>query len=135
MFYWILGTEVPGCNCCSFLAVYIYTCVCVCVCERVYTRVCERERERDSSLKLNFTRKNLSGYMSVLSTQKLPDESVKYLTFPTIYVCDSRFSALPALKSKYRNKLTVQPYVRLKLSLIQLHFQSLKDVKQHQLSQ
>ena len=72
--------------------------------------------------------------MSVLSTQKLLDEFVKYLiNFPTTHLCDSRFSAISGLKYKYRNMLALQPDLHLKLPLLQPELQSLKAVK-HQSS-
>lgn len=41
------------------------------------------------------------------------------MPFATTYLCETGFSALVALKTKYRNKLDVGPDLRLKLTSIQ----------------
>ena len=44
------------------------------------------------------------------------------LPFPTSYLCEAGFSAVAALKSKYRNRLDVGPEVRAAISQLEPRF-------------
>jgi hypothetical protein len=54
------------------------------------------------------------------------------MPFSTTYLCETGFSVLVVLKSKYRNKLDVEPDLRLKLTSIQPNIKSLTLAMQHQ---
>ncbi len=66
----------------------------------------------DTALKLVFSQKHLINFWLHVASEypDLADRAVKFLMpFPTTYLCESGFSALVALKTKYRNKLNVEP--------------------------
>ena len=52
------------------------------------------------------------------------------MPFATTYLCENGFSALVALKTKYRNKLDVEPDLRLKLTSIQPDIKALTAAMQ-----
>lgn len=59
--------------------------------------------------------------------------AVKYmLPFATTYLCETTFSHLVHMKNKYRNKLDVEPDLRLKLSSFDPDIRKLTSEKQHQ---
>lgn len=73
----------------------------------------------DSILKLSFDRRNaLQFWISVRQTYPhLFEEAVKFLLpFTTSYLCETGFSEMVAIKTKYRNKLRLSPSLRLKLT-------------------
>ncbi len=53
------------------------------------------------------------------------------MPFATTYMCEVGFSMLVALKTKYRNALSVESDLRLKLTSIQPDIKSLTAEKQH----
>lgn len=76
----------------------------------------------DTALKLIFTQKHLGQFwMHVYSEYTaLSKKALMFLMpFATTYLCETGFSALVAIKTKYRNKLDVQPDLCLKLTSIQ----------------
>uniref|UniRef100_A0AAR2IY92 DUF4371 domain-containing protein n=1 Tax=Pygocentrus nattereri TaxID=42514 RepID=A0AAR2IY92_PYGNA len=63
----------------------------------------------------------------------LSDKAVRFLMpFPTTYLCESGFSMLVVLKTKYRNRLNVEPDLHLQLSALQPDIHHLVAGKQHQ---
>ncbi|KAF7645830.1 hypothetical protein LDENG_00197660 [Lucifuga dentata] len=75
----------------------------------------------DTALKLIFAQKYLAHFwMHVYLENTDSNKSLMFLMpFATTYLCETGFSALVALKTKYRNKLDVGPDLRLKLTSIQ----------------
>ena len=76
----------------------------------------------DTALKLIFTQKNLGQFWMHVETEyaALSKKALRFLMpFATTYLCETGFSALVALKTKYRNKLDVQSDLCLKLTSIQ----------------
>ena len=64
---------------------------------------------------------------------ELSDKALKLLVpLPTTNLCDSGFSSLVMLKTKYRNRLNIQPDLRLRLSSLEPDIQKLTSAKQHQ---
>ncbi|MBN3326379.1 ZBED5 protein, partial [Atractosteus spatula] len=62
----------------------------------------------------------------------LSDKAVRFLiTFLPTDLCETGFSVLVALKTKYRSKLNVEPDLRWQLSSLQPNIQHLVSVKQH----
>lgn len=89
----------------------------------------------DTALKLIFSQKNLINFWLHVASEypDLADRAVRFLMpFPTTYLCESGFSALVALKTKYRNKLNVEPDLRLRLSSIVPDIKHLVAAMQHQ---
>lgn len=89
----------------------------------------------DSALKLTFSQKTLTDFWIHTFSEypDLSDKALKFLMpFPTTYLCEAGFSVLVALKTKYRNKLNVEPDLRLQLSSLQPDIQRLVNAKQHQ---
>lgn len=63
----------------------------------------------------------------------LCDHALKMLVhFSSTYLCESAFSKLTYLKSKYRNRLEVEPDLRLNLSSITPRFKQLSGARQQQ---
>ncbi|MBN3316896.1 F200A protein, partial [Atractosteus spatula] len=89
----------------------------------------------DNALKCFCSQKFLTNFWLHV-TSKYPDLSDKairfFMPFPTTYLCETGFSALVGLKTKYRSKLNVEPDLFLQLSSLQPDFQHLVSVKQHQ---
>ena len=76
----------------------------------------------DGSLKMEFNQKPLSDFWIGLCTEYpvLAKRAVKTLMpFATTYMCESGFSALTSMKTKYRARLCVENNLRLRLSQIQ----------------
>ncbi|XP_062294532.1 zinc finger BED domain-containing protein 5-like [Scomber scombrus] len=89
----------------------------------------------DTALKLVFLHKHLINFWLHVASEypDLADKAVRYLMpFPTTYLCESGFSALVAVKTKYRNKLNVEPDLRLRLSSIEPDIKYLVGTMQHQ---
>uniref|UniRef100_K7F6T1 Uncharacterized protein n=1 Tax=Pelodiscus sinensis TaxID=13735 RepID=K7F6T1_PELSI len=87
--------------------------------------ICMNEKERLADLPSDVTLKNLKNNSSfekfwakVHSEYNLLSEKTLrvLLPFPSTYLCESGFSAVTAIKTKYRNKLTVTPTLRLSLT-------------------
>ena len=75
----------------------------------------------DTALKLIFTQKHLAHFWMHVYPEytDLSNKASKFLMpFTTTYLCETGFSALLALKTKYRNKLDVEPDHCLKLTSI-----------------
>lgn len=76
----------------------------------------------DGSLKMEFNQKSLSDFWIGLCTEHpvLAKRAVKTLMpFATTYMCESGFSALTSMKTKYRARLSVENDLRLRLSQIE----------------
>uniref|UniRef100_A0A673GQG2 DUF4371 domain-containing protein n=1 Tax=Sinocyclocheilus rhinocerous TaxID=307959 RepID=A0A673GQG2_9TELE len=88
----------------------------------------------DSSLKLIFSEKTLTQFWLHVSNEypELANKAIMFLMpFATKYICEVGFSVLVALKTKYRNVLSVESDLRLKLTSIQPDIKSLTAEKQH----
>lgn len=88
----------------------------------------------DSSLKLIFSEKTLTQFWLHVSSEyhELANKAMMFLMpFATTYMCEVGFSVLVALKTKYRNALSVESDLRLKLTSIQPDIKSLTAEKQH----
>ncbi|XP_060879137.1 protein FAM200A-like [Metopolophium dirhodum] len=87
-----------------------------------------------SSDKLLEQSKNLNQFWISLRNEypNLYEEAIKKLVpFATTYLCEFGFSTLTTIKTKPRNKLDVEPMMRISLTnSIEAHIDSL--VKQHQ---
>lgn len=92
------------------------------------------ELSSDKSLEQSFNTKNLIQFWISLSNEypNLYEEALKKLVpFATTYLCESGFSTLTTIKTKSRNKLDVEPTMRISLTnSIEAQIDSL--VKQHQ---
>uniref|UniRef100_A0AAR2INL2 DUF4371 domain-containing protein n=1 Tax=Pygocentrus nattereri TaxID=42514 RepID=A0AAR2INL2_PYGNA len=89
----------------------------------------------DSALKLIFSQKSLVNFWLHVRSEypDLSDKAVRFLMpFPTTYLCETGFSMLVVLKTKYRNRLNVEPDIRLQLSALQPDIHHLVAGKQHQ---
>ena len=87
----------------------------------------------DSALKMNFNTKKLAQFW--LSLQPLypliSAEALKALMpFSSSYKCESGFSTMVGIKSKFRNKLQLSNSLRLKLSNIDINVKSIMENKQ-----
>jgi hypothetical protein len=74
------------------------------------------------SVKIVFNQKPLPDFWIGLSSEflALAIRTVKLLMpFATMYLCESGFSAITSRKTKYRHRLCVENYLRLRLSPIQ----------------
>jgi hypothetical protein len=75
-----------------------------------------------SSVKSEFNQEPLPDFWIGLRTE-YPDSANRtvktLLPFATTYLCESGFSALTSMKTKYRHRLCVENYLRLRLSPIQ----------------
>lgn len=88
----------------------------------------------DSALKLAFSQKHLTNFWLHVASEypELSNRAVRFLMpFPTTYLCETGFSALVALKTKYRNKLNVEPDLRLRLSSLKPDIKHLVSDMQH----
>ncbi|CAL9700336.1 unnamed protein product [Knipowitschia caucasica] len=88
----------------------------------------------DSSLKLEFTQTHLVRFWILVFKEypHLADKAIRFLMpFSTTYLCETGFSSLVALKTKYRNRLDVTSDLRLKLTTIQPNIGALASAMQH----
>ena len=88
----------------------------------------------DTSLRSRFSRYNLSDFWLLLKNEypELATKALKYLMpFPTTYLCEQAFSQLIYIKSKYRNRMNVEPGLSLKLSAIEPEIENIVAAKQH----
>ncbi|CAL9694137.1 unnamed protein product [Knipowitschia caucasica] len=88
----------------------------------------------DSSLKLEFTQTHLVRFWIRVFKEypHLADKAIRFLMpFSTTYLCETGFSSLVALKTKYRNRLDVTSDLRLKLTTIQPNIGALASAMQH----
>jgi hypothetical protein len=103
-------------------------------------RMCDQliELGSDGALKITFSEKSLTNFWIHVKSEypELANSAIKHLlSFPTTYNCEIGFSALIGLKSVKRNRLNVEPDLRLKLSSIAPDVAKLvKDCKQHHYS-
>jgi len=92
------------------------------------------ELSSDKLLEQSFNTKNLNQFWISLRNEypNLYEEALKKLVpFATTYLCESGFSTLTTIKTKARNKLDVEPTMRISLTnSIEAQIDSL--VKQHQ---
>ena len=82
----------------------------------------------DSSLKMNFSRTKLVQFwVSLLNLYPLiSTEALKALIpFSSSYKCETGFSAMVGIKTKFRNKLRLSNSLRLKLSQIEINVKSI----------
>lgn len=88
----------------------------------------------DGGLKMSFKQQPLTDFWAQLLPEhpKLAESALKVLMpFPTTYNCEVGFSTLVGLKTKQRNRLNVEPSMRLKLSSLEPDIQKLMCDKQH----
>uniref|UniRef100_A0A8D0A9E2 DUF4371 domain-containing protein n=1 Tax=Sander lucioperca TaxID=283035 RepID=A0A8D0A9E2_SANLU len=88
----------------------------------------------DSALKNDFSERYLPAFWLKVATEypELSDKALKWIVpFPTTYLCESGFSSLVMLKTKYRNRLNIEPDLRLRLSSLEPDIQKLTSAKQH----
>jgi zinc finger BED domain-containing protein 5/7/8/9 len=65
----------------------------------------------------------------------LTEKAIKFLMpFVTTYKCEASFSTLVFLKNKYRNRLEVEPDLKIKLSSFSPNLKFLVNKKQHHIS-
>jgi len=87
----------------------------------------------DRILKIQFREKSLSAFWLSVSTEYplLSNNAVNILLpFATTYLCETAFSALTNMKTKYRSRLVVESDMRVGLSNITPRFDSLCKAKQ-----
>ncbi|XP_056095124.1 zinc finger BED domain-containing protein 5-like [Rhinichthys klamathensis goyatoka] len=106
----------------------------------ILTNLTSREQDSlaelscDSALKMDFSEKCLPAFWLKVATEypELSDKALKWLVpFPTTYLCESGFSSLVMFKSKYWNRLNIEPDLRLRLSSLEPDIQKLTSAKQH----
>ncbi|XP_028314934.1 zinc finger BED domain-containing protein 5 [Gouania willdenowi] len=88
----------------------------------------------DSSLKLIFAETHLASFWMRIYAEypELANKALRLLMpFTTTYLCETGFSALVGLKTKYRNRLDVGSDLRLKLTSIQPDIGTLTAAMQH----
>ena len=75
--------------------------------------------QADKVVKESFSRKCLTQFLAQLKDRPISKrESEKaLLPFPTIYLCEARFSVLVIIKTKYINRLDAQHDMRCALSM------------------
>lgn len=87
----------------------------------------------DRSLKIQFQQKSLSSFWLSVSAEYhlLSNKAVKILLpFATTYLCETAFSALTNMKTKYRSRLVAEGDMRVCLSNITPRIDSLCKAKQ-----
>uniref|UniRef100_A0A3B1IGP9 Uncharacterized protein n=1 Tax=Astyanax mexicanus TaxID=7994 RepID=A0A3B1IGP9_ASTMX len=111
------------------------------ICQGAFASLSASEEDRlidlscDSALKFIFSQKSLVNFWLHARSEypDLSDKAVRFLMpFPTTYLCETGFSMLVVLKTKYRNRLNVEPDLRLQLSALQPDIHHLVAGKQHQ---
>ena len=89
----------------------------------------------DSGLKLRFQSSNLFTFW-ISIREEYPEVSCQAVTFvmpfATTYLCEKRFSAMTAMKTKYRALLDIESDLRLKLTNFEPDITSLVNNKQPQ---
>ena len=87
----------------------------------------------ESALKNRFTTMTLPQFWISLSSEhrEISEKALKILLpFTTSYLCETGFSAVAVIKSKYRSKINVEREMRLAISKIQPRFEKLCRSKQ-----
>ena len=88
----------------------------------------------DTSVKLAFKDNCLPDFWLLLNNiyPELSEKATKYLLpFCTTYLCEKSFSMMTYIKNKYRNKLDVEPDLRINISNIMPEISDIVDKKQH----
>ena len=83
----------------------------------------------DSSLSQELEKMVLAEFWMARRTEYplIADKAVKFLLpFSTTYLCESGFSSMVYIKNKFRNKLNIEPDLRLKLSQINPEIEKLR---------
>ncbi|CAG4966915.1 unnamed protein product [Colias eurytheme] len=91
------------------------------------------EMSVDETLQADFKRMSLIDFWAARQAEysELSRKAVNFLLpFPTTYLCESGFSHLVMIKTKYRNRLNTKSELRLKLSKITPKIESICDSKQ-----
>ena len=91
------------------------------------------ELSSDRSLRLQFSSKTLTSFW-LMCANEYPSLSAKavhvLLPFATTYLCETAFSAMTAIKTKYRSRLDVEPDLRVCLARIPPRLDALCSAKQ-----
>jgi hypothetical protein len=90
-----------------------------------------------TSLKMDFSTKSLTNFWIELSNDfsVIKAKAIRILlVFPTSYLCETGFSAVASLKSKYRNKLQLEKELRVAISNVEPNLQRLCATKQAHVS-
>ena len=91
------------------------------------------ELSSDRTLRMQFNTKPLLSFWMTCSQEYplLSDKAVNLLLpFATTYLCESAFSAVTAIKTKYRSRLNIEADVRVCLSCISPNLDKLCCAKQ-----
>ncbi|XP_030580905.1 zinc finger BED domain-containing protein 5-like [Archocentrus centrarchus] len=86
----------------------------------------------DSTLRLRFTSQTLSAFWLSVERQYplLGEKAISILLpFSTSYLCETGFSAVAALKTKYRSQLNIEQELRVALSCFEPRFEKLCTAK------
>ena len=89
----------------------------------------------DSSLEMNFSIRKLVQFWVSLQTSYplISTESLKVLVaFASSYKCEAGFLGMVGIKSKFRNKLQLSNFLRLKLSQIEINIKSIIESSKKQ---
>lgn len=99
----------------------------------VIAKECFIDMTSDSSMKDSFKDKTLSFWMGTKTEYpSLFKQALSFLLpFVTTYMCESGFSELLYTKNKYRNRLSIEEDLRVKLSSIEPNIDVLYVNKQH----
>lgn len=95
------------------------------------------ELSSDSSLKVKFSSMKLSTFWYSVRKEfpSLSKKALKVLIpFATSYLCESGFSAVAVIKTKYRSRLCVEKEMRVAVSHLVPRFDKLCNKKQAQVS-
>lgn len=87
----------------------------------------------DTTYKLKFNKTELTSFWLLLRSDypALANKALQHLIpFCTTYLCEQAFSELFYIKSKYRNKLNIEPDLRIKVSSIKPDIELLVSRKQ-----
>jgi len=87
----------------------------------------------DQTLLADFKKMSLIEFWAAREEEyrELSRQAVKFLLpFATTYLCESGFSHLVMIKTKFRNRLNAEPELRLKLTKIVPNIDSICDSKQ-----
>ena len=72
----------------------------------------------------------VSGFTAKVTSQKFTRAKKFLLPFCTSYLCECGFSAMLAIKSKYRSRLELEPNLRLNLTKLHINIDELVAQKQ-----
>ena len=91
------------------------------------------ELAADEGLKRSFETSTLASFWIQVKTEypKLSEIALKtLLPFPTTYLCETGFSTMSVIKTKYRNCLDIHSPMRVALSSIEPRLNKLTNKKQ-----